>query len=169
MTVTYRNANFRDAETLDRIFGTSFCDTFAHLYRPEDLDAFLSSFGISDWEQQLSDPEFAHRIAEVDGKAAGYVKLGPLKLPIESQGRALLLDQLYVLKEHHGSGIARDLMDWTLGEAARRGAAQIFLTVFIDNHRARRFYDRYGFEAVGSYDFKVGNHVDEDIIMRKAL
>jgi ribosomal protein S18 acetylase RimI-like enzyme len=169
MTVTYRNANFRDAETLDRIFGTSFCDTFAHLYRPEDLDAFLSSFGISDWEQQLSDPEFAHRIAEVDGKAAGYVKLGPLKLPIESQGRALLLDQLYVLKEHHGSGIARDLMDWTLGEAARRGAAQIFLTVFIDNHRARRFYDRYGFEAVGRYDFKVGNHVDEDIIMRKAL
>lgn len=169
MTVTYRDARSDDAATLDRIFDTSFCDTFAHLYRREDLDAFLSSFGIGDWEQQLSDRAFAHRIAEVDGEAAGYVKLGPLKLPVEVEGPALLLDQLYVLKEHHGSGIARTLMDWALEEAARRSAAEIFLTVFIDNHRARRFYDRYGFEAVGRYDFRVGNHVDEDIIMRKAL
>ena len=169
MTATYRNATSADAGTLDTIFDASFCDTFAHLYQPQDLDAFLSSFSISDWEEQLQNPAFAHRIAEVDGEAAGYVKLGPMKLPIEAQGPALLLDQLYVLKEHHGSGIARTLMDWTLEEAARRGAAQIFLTVFIDNHRARRFYERYGFEAVGRYDFKVGNHVDEDIIMRKAL
>lgn len=169
MTVTYRDAAVVDAAILDRIFDASFCDTFAHLYQREDLDTFLSSFGISDWEEQLSDRAFAHRIAEVDGAAAGYVKLGPLKLPVEVQGPALLLDQLYVLKEHHGTGIARALMDWTLEEAARRGATQIFLTVFIDNHRARRFYERYGFEAVGRYDFKVGNHVDEDIIMRKAL
>jgi len=169
MTVTYRDATLVDAALLDRIFETSFSDTFAHLYQREDLDAFLSSFGISDWEERLCDRAFAHRIAEVDGEAAGYVQLGPLKLPVEAEGPALLLDQLYVLKEHHGSGIARALMDWTLEEAARRGAAQIFLTVFINNHRARRFYERYGFEAVGRYDFRVGNHVDEDIIMRKAL
>lgn len=169
MTISYRDATAADAATLDRIFDTGFCDTFAHLYSAEDLNAFLSSFGISDWEEQLRDPAFAHRIAEADGEAAGYVKLGPFKLPIEAHGPALLLDQLYVLKEHHGSGIAQTLMDWALEEASRRGAAQLFLTVFIDNHRARRFYDRYGFEAVGRYDFMVGNHADEDIIMRKIL
>jgi ribosomal protein S18 acetylase RimI-like enzyme len=60
-------------------------------------------------------------------------------------------------------------MDWALEEAHRRGAEELYLTVFVDNHRARRFYDRYGFEAVGRYDFMVGNHADEDVIMRKAL
>jgi RimJ/RimL family protein N-acetyltransferase len=39
----------------------------------------------------------------------------------------------------------------------------------VGNERARRFYDRYGFEAVGRYDFMVGNQADEDIIMMKAL
>jgi GNAT superfamily N-acetyltransferase len=169
MTITYRDATRADAVTLDRIFDTVFCDTFAHLYREEDLDDFLSSFGVPDWEEQLDDPAFASRIAEVDGVPVGYVKLGPLKLPVEEDSPALLLDQLYILKDYHGVGIAHALMDWTLEEARRRDATRLYLTVYVDNHRARRFYDRYGFEAVGRYDFMVGKHADEDVIMRKLL
>jgi diamine N-acetyltransferase len=170
MTITYRDPGPEDAATLDRIFNTSFCDTFAHLYPVEDLHAFLTSFGVSDWEEHLRDPVFAFRIAEVDGEPVGYLKLGPLeKLSVETDRPAILLDQLYILKEHHGVGIAHGLMDWALGEARRRGAEEIYLTVYVENQRARRFYDRYGFEGVGRYDFMVGNHADEDIIMRKRL
>lgn len=169
MTVMYRDATVKDAAELDRIFDRSFCDTFAHLYRSEDLDSFLSGFGVSEWESQLRDPACAFRIAEVSGRPVGYVKIGPQKLPVETDRPALLLDQLYLLKEHHGAGIAHDLMDWVLAEAKRRGAEELYLTVFTENHRARRFYDRYGFEVVGRYAFMVGNHADEDVIMRKAL
>ena len=169
MTVSYRDATVKDAVELDRIFDRSFCDTFAHLYCPEDLDSFLSGFGVREWESQLRDPACAFRIAEVSGRPVGYVKIGPQKLPVETDRPALLLDQLYLLKEHHGAGIAHDLMDWVLAEAKRRGAEELYLTVFTENHRARRFYDRYGFEVVGRYDFMVGNHVDEDVIMRKLV
>ena len=167
--IGYRNASVADASALDGIFDTSFSDTFAHLYKTEDLQAFLSSFGVADWEEHLRDSEFALRVAEEDGTPVGFVKLGPLKLPIDPRGAALLLDQLYVLKEHHGTGVARKLMDWAIDEARRRGAEELYLTVYVDNHRARRFYERYGFEPVGRYDFMVGNHADEDLIMRKTL
>lgn len=169
MTISYRDATIADASVLDDIFDTSFCDTFAHLYDQRDLDTFRSSFTLADWEKQLEDPAYAFRIAEVDSEPVGYLKLGPLKLPIEPKGEALLLDQLYILKDHHGTGIAHHLMDWALVEALRRGADELYLTVYIDNHRARHFYARYGFEAVGRYDFMVGNHADEDVIMRKTL
>jgi len=99
----------------------------------------------------------------------GYVKLGPQKLPLETDRPALLLDQLYILKEYHGVGIAHGLIDWALDEARNRGAEELYLTVYIDNNRARRFYDRYGFEAVGRYDFMVGSQADEDVIMKKSL
>lgn len=167
--ITYRDATPRDAATLDRIFDTSFCDTFGHLYRPEDLGAFLSSSGVEKWEADLRQPAYSFRIGEVDGVPVGYVKLGPMTLPVETDRPAILLDQLYILKEHHGVDIAHALMDWALEEAARRGAEEMYLTVYVDNHRARRFYDRYRFEAVGRYDFMVGNHADEDIIMRRQL
>jgi len=169
MTTTYREATPADAATLDRIFDSSFCDTFAHLYRPEDLDAFLSSFGVADWEAQLGNPAYAFRLGEVDGEAVGYVKLGPMKLPIETVRPAILLDQIYIVTGYHGVGIAHGLMDWAIDEALRRDAEELYLTVYIENHRARRFYDRYGFADVGRYEFKVGNHVDEDVIMRKSL
>jgi ribosomal protein S18 acetylase RimI-like enzyme len=168
--ITYRDARASDAALIDQLFDTSFCDTFAHLYRPEDLEAFLSGFGIEDWEAEISSADHAFRIAEADGVPVGYVKLGPVaKLPVETKRPSMLLDQLYILKEHHGTGIAHALMDWAVEETSRRGAEELYLTVYVDNHRARRFYDRYGFEAVGRYDFMVGNHADEDIIMRKTL
>jgi GNAT superfamily N-acetyltransferase len=169
MKTVYRDGNVGDAEALDRIFDSSFCDTFAHLYKPEDLNAFLTSFGVEDWRAVLADPRFAFRIAEVDGKPVGYVKLGPVDIPIDTTQRAILLQQFYLLTEYHGQGIAQQLMDWAFDEALRRGAEEVYLTVFVENRRARRFYDRYGFQAVGRYDFMVGNHADEDVVMRKTL
>ena len=68
-----------------------------------------------------------------------------------------------------GSGVAVALMDWTIAESRRRGADHLNLSVFIDNHRARRFYDRYGFQFRGPYAFMVGNHADEDLVLSLEL
>jgi GNAT superfamily N-acetyltransferase len=169
MTLSYRNATVADAEAIDRVFRTSFCDTFAHHYSPEDLEAFLAGFTLDGWRTELSDPDFAFHIAEAHGDAVGYAKLGPLKIPVDEDRPAILLSQFYVLKEHHGEGIAPALIDWVFAEGRRRGKDQLYLTVFTENPRARRFYQRYGFEEIGPYKFMVGNQADEDVIMRKAL
>ena len=60
-------------------------------------------------------------------------------------------------------------MDWAMEEARVRGASEMYLTVYTDNHRAKRFYERYGFEEVGPYSFMVGSQADEDIIMRACV
>ena len=169
MTAIYRDATPNDAAAIDRVLRLTFTETFAHLYRQEDLETFLAKFTPEAWRSELLDPDRAFRLAETDGEVVGYVKLGPLELPVQESRPAILLSQLYVLRDHHGAGIAHALMDWALSEAGRRGKEQLYLTVFTENHRARRFYDRYGFEAVGRYDFMVGSHADEDLVMKKAL
>ncbi|HET7817313.1 MAG TPA: GNAT family N-acetyltransferase [Sphingomicrobium sp.] len=169
MSVSYRNATAADAPALDRIFRTTFCDTFGHLYRPEDLASFLAKFTPEAWASELDDPSFAFRIAEADSEAVGYAKLGPLRLPVEPDGPGLELYQLYVHKDWHGAGVAGQLMGWCLAEARSRAARQLYLTVYVDNHRARRFYERRGFVVEGPYAFMVGEQADEDLIMRLAL
>ena len=167
--MNFRDATEADLPDIDRVFRTSFCETFAGLYSSEDLAAFLAKFSPEAWADEFGDSRYRFRVAEVDGEVVGYVKLGPSALPIETDKRAIELRQIYVLKDHHGSGIAAGLTNWAIHEAIWQGFEELYLTVYIDNHRARRFYDRYGFEAVGRYDFMVGNQADEDIIMRKAL
>lgn len=166
MTIAYRQGTADDAAAIDAIFRKSFCDTFAHLYRPQDLETFLSNFTREAWTKELEDDLFCFRIAEADGQPIGYVKLGPPELPVERCGEAIEIRQFYLLHEWRGTGVAHALMDWAMEEARVRGAREIFLTVYTDNHRARRFYERYGFTEVGPYHFMVGEQADQDIIMR---
>lgn len=169
MTLSYRDGRTGDGAALSKLFCEAFAATFGHLYSEEDIAAFLCSKEAEAFEQELADPAYAFRLA-FDGDAlAGYAKLGPNDLPGEAPRATLELYHLYVLAPWHGTGVGPALMDWTLDEARRRGASHLQLSVFIDNHRARRFYEKRGFEEVGRYVFLVGNHEDDDRIMRLAL
>ncbi len=169
MTPNYRDANREDAAALKALFADSFVETFGHIYRAADLDEFLDANSEDKWRTNLSDPEVAIRVAEIDGELAGFVELAPKQLPHETSAPALELRRLYLRREAHGTGTADALMAWALDEAARRGAHELLLSVFVDNHRARRFCERYGFETVGRYDFMVGSHADEDLILRHVI
>jgi GNAT superfamily N-acetyltransferase len=169
MSVTYRNATVRDAEALSELGTATFVATFGHLYQPNDLEIFLQNHDPELWTKELTDPAFAVRVAELDGKLVGYAKLGPPHLPFEPRGEAAELRQLYVVEEMKGQGIAQALIEWIIDRARERRAEHQYLSVFTENHRARRFYEKYGFEPEGTYAFMVGTHADEDIVMRLAL
>lgn len=169
MPLVFRDAVPGDAPALARLGARSFFETFGHLYDPADLALFLQNHAVARWAQELADPGFAIRIGEADGTMGAYAKVGPPSLPFEPRGRSTELRQFYLLKPWHGSGAAAELMDWVIKTARQRGAEHLYLSVFTDNHRARRFYARYGFVEEGPYRFMVGNHADEDIVMRLDL
>jgi ribosomal protein S18 acetylase RimI-like enzyme len=169
MTVIYRTATSADAVALAELGTHTFTDTFGHLYQPSDLEIFLQNHSPENWDKELNDPAFEVRVAELDGALVGYVKLGPPHLPFEPRGEAAELRQLYVVEEVKGQGVAHELIRWVIERARDQRADYLYLSVFTDNHRARRFYERYGFEPEGTYAFVVGNHADEDIVMRLKL
>lgn len=169
MDITYRDASVADADLMSALGARTFEETFGHLYSPDNLQAFLTNHVPENWARELGDPDYAVRIAEADGRPAGFAKVGPPSLPFKTDRRAAELRQLYVLEPWQGAGVAATLMNWAIGEARRRGAEQMFLSVFVDNIRAQRFYARYGFEQVGTYDFMVGTHADLDLILRLNL
>jgi ribosomal protein S18 acetylase RimI-like enzyme len=149
-----------------------FVETFAHQYREDDLAVFLAEAYGPDGAMltDLADPAYHWRVAAEGGGIAGYVKVGPIGVPaLDPSPGALELKQLYVLKEWHGAGVARELMDWAIANARERGAPEIYLSVFDHNLRAKKFYARYGFADVGGCEFRVGNQVDDDRIWMRAL
>lgn len=58
---------------------------------------------------------------------------------------------IYFLPEYMGKGYGRCLLEQAVEALKAMGFKRIFLWVLEDNHRARHFYEKYGFENSGEY------------------
>ena len=170
---TLRNATADDAPALAALGRSSFVDAFGHLYRPEDLASFLDEVhDEATVAERIADPERVYRLAEdAEGTLAGYCQLVLRDgfEPASSAAYPITLSQLYCAASATGSGLGGALMDWALAEARTRGADEIRLSVWAENHGAQRFYARYGFEKIADIGFWVGQQRDEEFLYSLTL
>ena len=167
--IRYRDALVEDGDELAQVARRIFTETFGTLYRQEDLKAYLdSAYGEDGLVGVLPDTDYQVRLATDADTIVGYCTIGPVAFPGDWPG-AIELHNLYVQGAWQGEGIAPVLMDWAIGQARERGASEMVLSVYVDNHRAKAFYQRYGFVEFGKYTFMVGDHADDDRLMRLTL
>ena len=110
-----------------------------HLWRD---DAAL----LRQWIAGDADDCLVHVAEDNDGVILGLtlVRLGPEALSHEPSAH---LEAIAVSKEAEGKGIARALLDTAEVEAERSGAQTMTLHVISTNTRARRFYERSGYDG----------------------
>lgn len=167
-----RAATADDIPALSRLGTDSFVAKFGHMYRPEDLSAYLeeahSEVAVA---AELASPARLYRLAVQGGVLLAYCKLGLLcGFPEHARGRNVIeLKQLYADPALTGRGIGKALMDWALAEARTRGADEMQLSVWSGNHGAQRFYARYGFAKVADTTFRVGEQIDEEFLFARMI
>ena len=79
------------------------------------------------------------------------------------------LSKCYVVESAHGTGAAHRLMTAALDAARDRGAAGVWLGTHEDNRRALRFYAKSGFVQVGTKRFRLGDTVEHDAVLERAV
>lgn len=164
-----------DASLLRRLLPVArriFSETFGANYDSVEFEKFCDGVYLpgGSMAQDFETPAVRWQIAAIKGEPIGYAKLTPLRAPFPNAARgAVELQQIYVLPEWHGRGVANRLMDWGLITASVMGAPEVYLTVFDHNERAKRFYARHGFEEVGRCTFQLGDRIDDDRIWRLKL
>ena len=168
--ISYRDGGPDDGAVLGGIARATFIETFGGLYALDDLGVFLSGGSDAAYAAELADPDVEVRFAETGGSPIGFCKISSLMLPADPQGRrAAELRQLYIYRPWQGLGIADVLTEWAKDRARARGYGEMWLSVFTENPRARRFYARHGFVEIAPYRFMVGKQADEDILCRVTL
>lgn len=172
MEISLRPAESCDVAALSALATASFVAKFGHLYLPEDLAAFLAeAMSETAIAAELANPERLYRLAEVEGRLAGYCKLGlACGWPEYARGSNVLeLKQLYTDPARTGQGIGAALMDWAMTEFTARRADEVQLSVYCDNIGAQRFYARRGFAKVADITFRVGRHIDDEYLFARLL
>ncbi len=163
------------AEALAALGRVTFISTFGHLYSAENLARFFTeAYVVETIARELADPSLRWLVAhdsDAPGQPIGFCKLSVgTTLPGDFAGRSVMeCKQLYLLDAYHGRGIADDLMQWAFAQAQLIGAHDLVLCVYSGNVRAQRFYQRHGFAKYMDYHFMVGDHRDEEYLMRCKL
>ncbi|WP_045764650.1 GNAT family N-acetyltransferase [Xanthomonas albilineans] len=164
-----RRARLDDAEAVTRIATATFSETFGHLYPESELRAFLAeAYSLARAQLVLTHPDYALWLVEHDGAVIGHAAAGPCGLP-HAQVRPGdgELKRLYLLRAYQNSGWGSRLLEAALTWLERDGPRTLWVGVWSENLGAQRFYARYGFEKVGTYEFPVGQVRDLEFILRR--
>lgn len=176
IAVEVSRAGLWDAEALSDVAAATFPLACPPGSSAEDIEAFIDEvLSFDRFGDYLSDPArtvlkatSAERIVGysmlVDGEPADVAVADLLSLrPI------IEISKMYVLPGSHGSGVSTALMDAATALARNGDFAGIWLGVNQHNARAQRFYEKHGFEKVGTKTFRVGTQIHHDFVMQRAL
>lgn len=101
--------------------------------------------GAAAYTRMLGDERHTVTLAEVDGKAVGYLS-GAVREPSTWRtARMAEIFALYVLPEYRSQGVGERLVRSFLPWAREQGADRIVVAAFAANEAALRFYRRVGF------------------------
>lgn len=168
-----RHAVPEDAQSLTDLSYATFWDAFAHHPKnaPDDLAHYMrQAFNVEQITRELADPKSVFLVAEIDGELAGYAKLifdstEPdiiAEWPVE-------LSRLYSQQKFLGKGVGQALMDACIERAKQEGRDVMWLGVWEYNPRAQRFYEKNGFQTVGSHTFVLGSDPQTDLLMQRHI
>ena len=168
-----RRAGIEDSAILSKLACQTFYDTFTGTCTDEDMRSFLEQFFNKDaLFRELQNENDLCFFVEENNVPIGYIRFMEdySNFPYMNQWKSLELKRIYILKEHHGKGIAQKLMDFYLDHARNHNYKAVWLGVWEHNSRAQKFYEKYGFVNSGyTHDFPIGNTPQTDIWMWKFL
>lgn len=149
--------------------------TFDESFRPmntqETIDTYLSeTFTTRKLSLELMTNGSEFYFIYSDNALAGYLKINyaPAQSDINDPD-SVEIERIYVKKEFKGKGLGKQLMDYAEELAVKAGKKYLWLGVWEKNKDAISFYKYIKYKITGEHQFKVGNEMQTDLIMRKEI
>ena len=170
-SIDIRRAVPEDADAISTIGTQSFKAAYGDTADAEDLILHLDDyFGLDAVKSELDQPGRWYLVALIDDEPAAFTKIRDADKPDCVPGaRVLELQQVYVLPDKQRHGLGGQLIDASFNLAGFMGVEGLWLSVWQHAPWAVNAYRKYGFEQVGTADFKLGNTVYSDWVMYRAL
>jgi GNAT superfamily N-acetyltransferase len=135
------------------------------------MDAYMrEAFTVDCLTAELREPGAVYLVAEASSRIIGFARVAPADPPAYiTCPSPLRLAKLYVSADAIGSGVGATLMRSCIDWARDSGYETLWLGVREHNHRAKGFYERWGFVPVGTEPFLLGTDNQTDVLMQFGL
>ncbi|MCZ8465738.1 N-acetyltransferase [Streptococcus uberis] len=149
--------------------------TFTETFGGHNTDEQLQEFFEQDYTLEVLGKELKSTENEVyflrrDGEVVGYLKVNWGEDQTEQELEdSFEIQRIYILNAYQGHGLGKFLFEFALERAYASGKSWAWLGVWENNLKAQALYRKYGFEKFSEHSFAVGDLVDTDWLMKKAL
>jgi GNAT superfamily N-acetyltransferase len=176
MPVEVRRPTVGDVDELARINIDTWRAAYTGIVPAVRLDSMdIQAYRLR-WSESVTTarPGVELRVADVDGRLAAYAIAGPYRPqedaePEDVTGLAELY-AVYVDPPMQGRGAGTAVHDAVLGALAGHGHDQAALWVLVDNEPSRRWYERRGWRADGTFSmWSAGDRELPELRMRRSL
>lgn len=166
--MTTRFATPKDVQELQRLAVGAFVSAYGEFNTEENLTAHLSE-NFSE-EKLLSAINAGEMLLGVqDEKLVAYAQLMEPDAERVPGHRPLEIARLYTDAALIGRGIGKQMLAAIDEEARKRGCDSVCLATWQKNFRGINFYQREGFRIIGLTQFVMGDDVQDDFLMLRAL
>lgn len=148
-----------------------FYDSFAALNTPENMKAYTDmAYNRELLLTEINDPRSEHYFLCEGDKKIGFLKLNTAEVQSDIHDpESLEIQRIYIDSVYQGRGLGAQLLQFAKERAKALGLKYIWLGVWEKNPDAIRFYQRHGFEIIGSHPFVMGDEDQTDILMKYLL
>ncbi|QZP30267.1 GNAT family N-acetyltransferase [Pseudomonas sp. DR48] len=168
VSIYFRPGRLADALCISGLATQVFLDTYANEGMRADIaEEALTVYAPAQFEARLSHPGTQFVVAECNGHLLGFAEIARHADTSNLLSESMELVRLYVQRHAQGQGIGRVLLNHAETLTRESGLPFLWLTAWVENHRALRFYTAQGYEAVGVTHYAFGGNAYENRIFRK--
>ena len=154
-----QEAGVNDIAKLRELVYQVWPQTYAGIISQEQIDYMLEMmYSASSLQKQMDDGALFIFLVEND-QYVGYASYQ------QTDPGVFKLHKIYVLPSEQGKGAGRFMIDYVISKVKEQGGNRLQLQVNRGN-KARYFYEKLGFQVIGSFDFDIGKgFVMDDYVM----
>lgn len=167
-----KKAQETNIEILSLLGRITYVESHGHfIANKKDLLKYLDDvFSIEKTKMDLKNSNNQFYIIYVDSLPVGFAKLViNAKHESVSSENNCRLERIYILNDFLHLKLGQQFLDFVIEKAQKLQLDTMWLSVYLKNYRAIRFYERNEFKPVGTLNFNVNGSDYENLVFSKKL
>ena len=171
MNIDIRPCSISDLDKLQSIGRETYDETFRTMNSQKTMDTYLQeSFNKKKLLAELKNRDCKFYFLYVENDLAGYLKINNVRSRSDvKDNESIEIERIYIKKAYKGKGLGKKLMKYAFQLAIEMKKNYVWLGVWEKNIDAISFYTQMGFCKAGQQLFKMGDELQNDLIMKRIL
>lgn len=166
LPISIEEIHYADLPQLRDLCISTFNDSFQSIGR--DFTTYTEeNFNYGKLAREMINPDSHFYFIYYNHNLAGYLKLNSDSAQSKDMGsNTLEIDRIYLRQYFEYMGLESNLIEFSFDKAKELKKDTVWSRIWEHDEPVIQSYKEFGFKTIDSQDFKIGDHLEKDLVMQ---